>query len=280
MRCLEKLVAWTKQKTDKLLQLHSVIILCSFGYPEEHVMGIRKFIQQSNILSEILELAAEGELILSKPVQKREVQVGELIAQGAGVKVYNCIYRGQEIVIKKLGEKGAFYSSLRSVRTEIALMCLFDHPNIIRCIGANLTDDEPFLLMPKCSFSSFPFILLPSTVYPLLFPRSSPLFPFPSPLSFPSLSPILPTPLPLLPPPFPLPLPVTFLVLLPFLTRQELSSDSITPPQTIGCLTPFPSWSSSRVAERDESTNSYFNSTSWYSFPILSQWNFNVYLLK
>ena len=230
MRCLEKLVAWTKQKTDKLLQLHSVIILCSFGYPEEHVMGIRKFIQQSNILSEILELAAEGELILSKPVQKREVQVGELIAQGAGGKVYNCIYRGQEIVIKKLGEKGAFYSSLRSVRTEIALMCLFDHPNIIRCIGANLTDDEPFLLMPKCSFSSFPFILLPSTVYPLLFPRSSPLFlHFFSPPSFPrssssfslSFPPLLslsfsyPTYTPSSSPsPFPLPLPITFLVLL------------------------------------------------------------------
>ena len=43
-----------------------------------------------------------------------------------------------------------FYTCIEDFRFEAAIMSVLEHPNIMKCLGANEKDREPFIVMPLC----------------------------------------------------------------------------------------------------------------------------------
>ena len=54
----------------------------------------------------------------------------------------------REVAIKLCGKLGMFNDGVEAFRFEVTLMNLLDHPNVLTCLGANETDEEPFLILP------------------------------------------------------------------------------------------------------------------------------------
>lgn len=86
-------------------------------------------------LKRVIELAQNGEILLHRPVQMKDVVQLEKIGAGGTATVYKGTYKGKPAAIKLFFED----CPLPELRRELALMSLLEHPQLARLIGASGT---------------------------------------------------------------------------------------------------------------------------------------------
>jgi len=56
----------------------------------------------------------------------------------------------RDVAIKVCGKQHTFFACVEGFRFETTVMSLLEHPNIMKCYGANEKASEPFIVMPLC----------------------------------------------------------------------------------------------------------------------------------
>jgi len=66
-----------------------------------------------------------------------ELQVGEVLGQGAFATVYKCTRHGKEMAIKIINERpdSSLYLNVNEIRRELYVMRKLEHPNLVNVIG-------------------------------------------------------------------------------------------------------------------------------------------------
>ena len=138
----------------------------------ERIEGLRKRIFEAGMIPRLLSYGQQGLIAPFHIINRDELVFGPEVAKGSGGTVYRGQWNGRlvctplrsavnsqdskrEVAIKVCGKLGLFNDGVESFRFEVALMSLIEHPNILQCLGANETDQEPFLVMPIRGKSTF-----------------------------------------------------------------------------------------------------------------------------
>lgn len=145
---MSKLIGWCKSVNNSLQQ-PSLRLLGLASYPVELLPKLRETIRKEGILLHLIQLVRTGELKFFSQVQRKDIQKGDLIASGSGGIVFDCKWKDKDVVIKECSAEGVLFTSKPEIRVEVALMSMLNHPNIMVCLGANLSTSTPFFLMPK-----------------------------------------------------------------------------------------------------------------------------------
>ena len=64
------------------------------------------------------------------------------------LEISNIVSR--DVAIKVCGKQHTFFACVEGFRFETTVMSLLEHPNIMKCYGANEKSSEPFIVMPLC----------------------------------------------------------------------------------------------------------------------------------
>lgn len=156
-------------KKGSLVQkkISSAKLLCSLAYPDEMYPSIRQRIFDSGLVPQLMQMAQEGVLRVYRPIDKSELEIGELIAKGAGGLVKAAKYQGRDVAVKLCGEAHTWYTSAEEFRFEVAAMVLLHHKNILPCIGANEEDETPFMVTPLMERGPITSLMNPAKKLPL-----------------------------------------------------------------------------------------------------------------
>ena len=120
---------------------------------EELEIGYRKIIREEGLLPYMIDYIRMGEIQFHKFIKKNEFKQGAVIASGGGGKIFECEWNGQDVVVKHCADQGILFNTKEEIRTEVALMSIFQHKNVLLCIGANLGINFPYFLMPRAQYS-------------------------------------------------------------------------------------------------------------------------------
>jgi len=94
-------------------------------------------------LKRVIELAQNGDILLHRPVDMKDVVQLEKIGAGGTATVYKGTYKGKPAAIKLFFED----CPLGELRRELALMSLLEHPQLAQLIGASLEGDRAALIL-------------------------------------------------------------------------------------------------------------------------------------
>lgn len=119
---------------------------------EERRMSLRKDVQRKALPVTMARSAAQDAALLalksSQWLKPEEVECHEEIGEGAFAVVYHGRCRGEKVAIKamKVGE-GTSRQRMDDFCAEIGLLASLSHPNIVRMVGACVTDSRLEMVM-------------------------------------------------------------------------------------------------------------------------------------
>lgn len=138
------------------------------------VPGIRVILVDEGVIPKLIQLSLEEKICVYRKLNRRDVEIGDLIAKGAGGVVYKgrwdekyvslslsfsvsffLPFVCRDVAVKICGKMGMFYGSKLEFLFEVAVMSLLEHSNILSCYGANESGEEPFIVLPYCGKSFF-----------------------------------------------------------------------------------------------------------------------------
>jgi len=148
----------TKDFTETQRILMGKFIL-QLAYPTELIPGVRAKMVDEGIIPKLLQMGIEGKLRLYHKIEWSEVELGDLIAKGAGGVVYKGKWNNKEVAVKICGRMGIFFGTKTEFRFEVGVMSIVEHPNILTCYGANEKGQDPFIVLPLCEKGTLEAVL-------------------------------------------------------------------------------------------------------------------------
>ncbi|EGC35395.1 hypothetical protein DICPUDRAFT_152279 [Dictyostelium purpureum] len=104
----------------------------------------------SSDMESLIEEVVKDNITVHTEINYNEVSLHKWIASGASGKVYNGQYKGKDVAIKVLGPEVCVHFDLNEFKREVALMSIFKHDNLVRCLGAGSYGDNYFHITDYC----------------------------------------------------------------------------------------------------------------------------------
>lgn len=108
--------------------------------------GLIKKIWRSGASSVILNYARKGEIRIHRHIPLHSLSMDSCLDKGAVGKVFLSKLNDNLAAVKICSKHNVAFN-LEEFNFEVALMCLFQHPSILPCIGADLESNPDYILI-------------------------------------------------------------------------------------------------------------------------------------
>ena len=95
----------------------------------------------------LLRYSRSGHVLVHEHLAHEDVDLGPLLDMGAVGKIYQGIWKGEEVAVKQCHENNVAFDP-EEFRFEVAMMCVLDHPNILTCRAAHVFGPRYLLISP------------------------------------------------------------------------------------------------------------------------------------
>lgn len=127
------------------LQKEAASALLYYTFPVEFIPKTRKKLENCSLLDALIEFAASGKVPGFNQLDRKEIELGEPIAEGISGKVFKGKFRDHSVAIKHCSPHYQGYDSV-DVTREITVMSLLHHKNILHCFGAATVGTDSFIV--------------------------------------------------------------------------------------------------------------------------------------
>jgi hypothetical protein len=132
---IEWLIEWAKYDAREEVQTAAVQGLVLLSYPSETVPGLQVAILKEGLLDTLVRKAAQGLVTVHHEVPFTDLRLGDVLGKGASASVYKGVWQGREVALKVFDPEHISFM-LEDFRKEVALLCMLQHPHLVRGFAA------------------------------------------------------------------------------------------------------------------------------------------------
>lgn len=98
----------------------------------------------AQFLAYLIDFAKEGWAEIHNPLDAESIELDCVVGTGAAGEVWKCVWNNEVYAAKKIFSE-CLGNDLKEFKSEVAIMSVLCHPNIVNCLAASLTD-KPMLV--------------------------------------------------------------------------------------------------------------------------------------
>ena len=98
----------------------------------------------AQFLAYLIDFAKEGWAEIHNPLDAKSIELDCVVGTGAAGEVWKCVWNNEVYAAKKIFSE-CLGNDLKEFKSEVAIMSVLCHPNIVNCLAASLTD-KPMLV--------------------------------------------------------------------------------------------------------------------------------------